>query len=898
MAYAAQPYSFQFSPETFTTAQSSWLSYSITSDLPNWLSLDNSTRTFYGTPDNSDIGSMTLTLTASDLDGVADTQVTIVVVPTNAISPTASNNGNINGPLSRSGGLAAENTLALRTGFNFDVGLGTDVFQGGENLSYYATLEDRSPLPSWLKFDVTNLAFSGMTPASVGSGGPQSYRIRLMASSVEGFEEAEVHFNLVVNEHVLAFQQFTQAVNISSRQGIKYTTLKSQLLLDGAAVSDAQIKSATAQTPSWLRLDPETLIIAGQPPIGLSTQSVYVNITDIYGDSAECIVVFQLASELFDGEIGTINATIGKEFRYQISQTMFAQSNENLSINFGNASSWLQFNAQTLTISGMVPKTASPSAIQLTLIATSGSGTITESQPFEIRLLQLGHSSSSASPTSGRSSMTNIAAGGVPTSRLNTTDKIIIAVVVSVVAVGFALGLLLCLWRKRRRAQQTCKLKEEKPQQKTTHTSEPTADSLNKIDRDEQNGFFSRSYSKYDQTGMPENAAAENGLPSIGGNDRVLHISNEHGNVAKYRISKHSDLELEADDVAVLGSQNKTLWDGFATSHIPHDSMRPATIIARGGTISSQNERSSTKPRHDRLSRISKRSSGLPIERRMTGFGHGRTNYGSPSRDHSARNSRQRNSSVFSSSPSASMIPDRFAEPPNGEPPKMKRLRPLPGFSKHDGARVLVQDEETDELAINDGERAFEDKRASYIRRRASSGQQRPLFSAAMGRSTESSHSAPAKSAKISHSATRPPRRMFKTLSQTSSLGIQMHPHVVEDLSTQTSLVSDNNWTDVSSSHYTDDGEAAAANQSAVINHIDRKMNEQTTASSDDARNPREARQSHNSPRARRAPLSSILNQSQQSLNRSRTSVGRHSSKAGSERATGDRSFHGHTAFV
>src|SRR5213076_2543515 len=60
-----QLFTFQFVADTFSDVDGDLLGYS-TSTLPAWLHLDPPTRTFSGTPSNSDVGSFSVTLTATD----------------------------------------------------------------------------------------------------------------------------------------------------------------------------------------------------------------------------------------------------------------------------------------------------------------------------------------------------------------------------------------------------------------------------------------------------------------------------------------------------------------------------------------------------------------------------------------------------------------------------------------------------------------------------------------------------------------------------------------------------------------------------------------------------------------------------------------------------------------
>jgi len=115
------------------------------SALPDWLSFDGTT--FSGTPENDDVGTIAVTVTATDLAGEAvSTSFTLDIANTND-APTVDS------------GIA--NQAAIQDGaFSFTVP--GDAFadvDAGDSLTLTATLSDGSALPDWLSFNGTT--FSG-----------------------------------------------------------------------------------------------------------------------------------------------------------------------------------------------------------------------------------------------------------------------------------------------------------------------------------------------------------------------------------------------------------------------------------------------------------------------------------------------------------------------------------------------------------------------------------------------------------------------------------------------------------------------------------------------------------------------------------------------------------------
>ena len=155
-------YQFQVPLNTFTDPEpNDVLSYSATledgSALPSWLAFDAQLRTFSGTPTNADVGSVTVTVTATDLSTLRASDTYVLTVLNVNDAPT------LDHPIVDQ--IAAEDTLFS---FAFVPETFSDV-DAGDVLSFSATLADGTPLPSWLSFDPQSRTFTG-TPRSVDIG--------------------------------------------------------------------------------------------------------------------------------------------------------------------------------------------------------------------------------------------------------------------------------------------------------------------------------------------------------------------------------------------------------------------------------------------------------------------------------------------------------------------------------------------------------------------------------------------------------------------------------------------------------------------------------------------------------------------------------------------------------
>jgi Ca2+-binding RTX toxin-like protein len=125
--------------------------------LPTWLSFDPTTRTFTGTPDDAQVGSLNLRVTATDTGDLSVSDVFTLTVQNVNDAPTVA------APLT-------DQTAAEDEPFSFTVPgtTFTDV-DAGDALSYSAALASGAALPIWLTFDPLTRTFTG-TPGPVDEG--------------------------------------------------------------------------------------------------------------------------------------------------------------------------------------------------------------------------------------------------------------------------------------------------------------------------------------------------------------------------------------------------------------------------------------------------------------------------------------------------------------------------------------------------------------------------------------------------------------------------------------------------------------------------------------------------------------------------------------------------------
>ncbi|EXJ72227.1 uncharacterized protein A1O5_04731 [Cladophialophora psammophila CBS 110553] len=479
VAYVAQPYSFAFSANTFTS-RAPQISYTFTQG-PKWLDLDSASRQFSGVPTGSDLGTTTLQLVASDSTGQSSTSVTFIVLE----SPTLKLNAPLLPQLEKSGIVSPPNSLLVHPQQPFHLAFEKDTFSGATfGTRYYAVSVDSSPLPPWVEFDESQLAFSGTTPALVSSlAGPETYGLRLVASNVPGFAELSIGFQIVISRRLLAFSTAFQHIRISTGVRFESVPLRPLITLDGDPVRDDQIVSIDANVPAWVELDRKQVSLRGIPDASVSA-TITISVTDIYDNVANATIFLEStgASSVSLGTIGVVNLTAGEYFSYTLIAPTFSPSIHDMPV-LGNASVWLDFDAQTWTLSGLVPSDLSPQTLNITI--TFVNTTTNATGDVILHVLQKAFVTATT-PT--HTTQTSNVPGASDTSKGseaamrslngNAANRrvlhIVLAVVFSLVGALLAALVILCWLRRRRKKNETGETSfEGRPALVNGHSHEP-----------------------------------------------------------------------------------------------------------------------------------------------------------------------------------------------------------------------------------------------------------------------------------------------------------------------------------------------------------------------------------------------------------------------------------------
>ncbi|MCJ1379092.1 hypothetical protein MMC17_002192 [Xylographa soralifera] len=452
VARVSEPYQFVFSASTFISSSSS-LQYAL-SNGPDWLQLESSTRRFSGTPGENDVGSINFSLEATDSGGSLMMPVTFVV----ASDPGPRLGIPVSQQLPAFGTFSEPNNLLLYPSSSVMLSFTTDTFTNtNDNTVYYAICANNTPLPSWLSFDASHLQLTGTTPSFTSPTElPQTFAIQLAASDVIGFSGAIASLQLVVTSHELTFGVAVLTIDASPGKPVNFPGIQSNLRLDSKPIQSYDLDEIVADSPVWLSFDPQNLVFFGMPPEDVSSQNFSVSAIDVYGNIANTTISISVpgSSDLFNGTVGAVQATIGSSFIYRLNESLFAAPGLNISVTLGNTSQWLSFDGKTLVLSGQVPSSLKPQDDQLVLIISNGFRT--QTQNFTISLV-LGPISASGSATTATTPGATAASSSPTQPGLNMisskpiSESTIVVVVVVPIIVLFGALLLICWMRRRRR---------------------------------------------------------------------------------------------------------------------------------------------------------------------------------------------------------------------------------------------------------------------------------------------------------------------------------------------------------------------------------------------------------------------------------------------------------------
>ncbi|KAH7360020.1 hypothetical protein BKA66DRAFT_552396 [Pyrenochaeta sp. MPI-SDFR-AT-0127] len=723
IAHVEKQFNFQFAPTTFSS-DSDNLYYSLIGS-PTWLSLDSQSRTLSGTPRTSDVGTVSFTITAAGQAGaVANMESKLIV----SADDTLEAKENITAELSTAGKVTGPKTVILKPSAPFVITFPLDTFSPTiKKLSYFATLVDHTPLPAWISFDPASIHFAGIAPPPES---PQTIKILLIACETPGFAASSVTFTMMISDHSLNFKPPTQTINIPKGGEVRVVGLKKKLYFDDLPILENELQSAAVDTPSWLAFDNRTLEFSGTAPSDLMSQKLTVTAMDQHGDIAEHTIHLAFISDLFAGEFGVISITVGQDFEYRLPQSTFAKDYQSVTVDFMSLAEYLHFDSATLAISGTIPAEFPSQDADCSITVISNDGTVKDTRSFRIKIL--GARDGSEKPNG---------AGTLYTQGQRSVGKkdavIVGSVIGAVTGLLLLIAIALCLRRRGKEIKSYISPKFTRSLRKSD-ISRPTLipyrwpTTGDTVDQDLEKG-------EEDKTHFAERTPEQ--APKL--NLNLLADRRDSHSLAD-SIDDASTRILDIHEESSYGHQND-----IAPSQHPHDSMRIPTELAKRASQKSdtfrRHKRQTTTVYQDQIHR----STGLPVNRRITGMGHGRNTY-SPSRSniHFSRSSIRR--PLSTSSYTTTRCTSTFSTAPSApaQSPAVRKHTTMVTTPSEERRSVRVIPASIRSSLMD--RRTTDEKRDSYIRKRASA--QSPFFSAGTRASSSTYKSPPAFIAEVQSS--------------------------------------------------------------------------------------------------------------------------------------------------
>ncbi|HWV14449.1 MAG TPA: putative Ig domain-containing protein [Cellvibrio sp.] len=367
------PFNYQFPANTFNDVDGDTLTYSAQlsggGGLPVWLSFDPNTRTFSGTPQPGDVGTITVEVIASDGSLTVSDTFNIAVTNTN-FAPTVANT-------------IPDQNATEDAAFNFQFASNTFDDVDGDTLSYSATLSGGTPLPSWLIFDSATRTFSG-TPLNGDVG-----TISVEVTADDGSLTVSDTFDIVIAN---TNDAPTVANPIPNQNATEDAAFNFQFAVNtfndvdaGASLTYSAQLAGGGSLPSWLIFDPNTRTFSGTPlNANVGTLSIDVIADDGNGgtvtDTFNIVIANTNDAPTVANAIPNQNATEDVAFNFQFASNTFNDVDVGDTLGYsatlsGGAPlpSWLTFNAATRTFSG-TPLNANVGTISVEITADDGNG--------------------------------------------------------------------------------------------------------------------------------------------------------------------------------------------------------------------------------------------------------------------------------------------------------------------------------------------------------------------------------------------------------------------------------------------------------------------------------------------------------------------------------------------
>ena len=340
--------------------------------LPAWLTFDAATRRFNGTPANGDVGTVAVTITATDAAGAAVADTFDVVVANTNDAPTIAN-------------AIADKAAAEDAAFSYTVPANTftDV-DAGDMLTYSATLADGTALPLWLTFDAATRTFSG-TPLNGDVG---TVAVKVIATDLAAAAVTDSFDITVSNANDAPTVANAIADQAATEDAVFSYTIAADAFADvdaGDVLSYTASLSNGAALPAWSTFDAETRTISGTPAnADVGNVAVRVTATDSANTSVSDVFQINIANVNDAPQLATAlanqNSVQNQIFSYALPAGAFTDEDAGDTLTYTATLSngavlpaWLTFDDATNTFSG-VPANADVGNVTIRVTATDGAG--------------------------------------------------------------------------------------------------------------------------------------------------------------------------------------------------------------------------------------------------------------------------------------------------------------------------------------------------------------------------------------------------------------------------------------------------------------------------------------------------------------------------------------------
>ncbi len=357
------------------------------SALPAWLSFNPTTRTFSGTPDDAQVGTLDLRVTATDHENLSVSDVFRLAVTNVNEAPIVAV------PL-------ANQTALEDIAFTFAVpgSTFTDV-DLGDVLTYSATLADGTALPTWLSFDPITSTFSG-TPGNTEVG---TLALAVTATDQSNLS-ASTGFTLTIQNVndaptvATPLPDQTAAEDSAFTLTIPTTTFADEDVIHGDVLTYGATLADGSPLPAWLSFNSTTRTFSGTPlNSNVGTLALRVTATDTgnlsASDTFSLTVTNVNNAPTVTNPVADQTAAEDTALTMTIPSTTFADEDLihgdvlTYSATLGNGSplpAWLSFNSTTRTFSG-TPGAGDAGSLQIAVTATD-SGNLSATDQFALAI--------------------------------------------------------------------------------------------------------------------------------------------------------------------------------------------------------------------------------------------------------------------------------------------------------------------------------------------------------------------------------------------------------------------------------------------------------------------------------------------------------------------------------